>query len=110
MLKDPRSNRQSDAQLGCKAGRYRAELLPLMTIGAGNLLGEEDCEEGESGLYRTSVRCVSQTGRLYSLRREDFQKLQTQLPVWQAIMRQSRQKLVAYKAQQMRSRSSKFEI
>lgn len=43
-----------------------------MTIGPGNLLGEEDCEEGDFGLYRTSVRCVSQTGRLYSLRREDF--------------------------------------
>jgi hypothetical protein len=70
-----------------------------MTFGPGNLLGEEDCEEGDSGMYRTGVRCMTQTGRLYALRREDFQKLQTQLPVWQAITRQSRQKLVAYKAQ-----------
>ena len=57
--------------------------LPVMTAGPGNLLGEEDAVVGT---YQVTVRCLSQVGRLYRMRREDFLKFQTQQNVWHALM------------------------
>jgi hypothetical protein len=52
--------------------KLSAETLTLMTVGPGQLLGEEDNEDIEVGKYTNIVKCTSKRGRLYALMREDF--------------------------------------
>lgn len=65
------------------ANKLTLHTLNLMTAGPGNFLGEEDAISGQ---YQVTVKCLSQVGRLYKMRREDFLKLQTQGSVWVAFM------------------------
>lgn len=72
MLSDPMTaNKHNDNMFAAKP-KLTSEMYTMMTIGSGNLLGEEDCEESEPGVYNCHVKCISRTGKLFALTREDF--------------------------------------
>jgi hypothetical protein len=63
----------------------------LFRFERGNIIGDEDMIMG-CNQYRTTVKCVSLTGLVGKMKREDFMRLENQTYSWQALILNAKNK------------------
>ncbi|CDW74956.1 UNKNOWN [Stylonychia lemnae] len=84
-------------------------LRQLFITGISQLIGDEDVALN-STLYQTTIRCISQTGELIRIKREDFQRLQAQGPTWNEILKSVTEKKRKIQLCLFQTRASKIRI
>jgi hypothetical protein len=84
------------------------ESLELTVISVGQFIGEEDIVNNQ--FYHTSVQCISMTGNLFKISRDDFKKIEKHKEQWEAIQKEAEIKIKKYSQKMFSMDSVKQKI